>query len=334
MICKLIALTSCLLFAAVARAEEPMFHNPLVEQRADPFAYRHTDGFYYFTATMPEYDRIELRRAKSLDELGKSEAKTIWQKHATGPMGAHIWAPEIHFIDGKWFLYFAAGDATKVWDIRMYALSNASPNPLEGEWKEEGQITTDWESFSLDATTFAHKGQRYLSWAQHDPKLGGNTCLYIARMSSPTTIVGPQVRLSRPELPWETVGFKVNEGPAFLAHGDKVFISYSASATDANYCVGLLAADANADLLDPTSWTKSPGPVFQTDAANRIFGPGHNCFTTMPDGTDVFVYHARDYREIQGDPLHDPNRETRAQLLRWTADGRPDFGQPTTRPAN
>ena len=42
---------------------------PLIEQRADPYIYRHTDGYYYFTASVPLYDRIELRRAKTIAEL-------------------------------------------------------------------------------------------------------------------------------------------------------------------------------------------------------------------------------------------------------------------------
>ncbi|MDA5483519.1 alpha-N-arabinofuranosidase, partial [Yersinia intermedia] len=40
---------------------EHNYPNPLIEQRADPFIYRHTDGYYYFTASVPEYDRLELR---------------------------------------------------------------------------------------------------------------------------------------------------------------------------------------------------------------------------------------------------------------------------------
>ncbi len=59
------------------------------------------------------------------------------------------------------------------------------------------------------------------------------------------------------------------------------------------------------------------------------FGPGHNSFTTTPDGrTDILVYHARNYERIQGDPLRNPDRATRAQILRWHADGTPDFGAP------
>jgi GH43 family beta-xylosidase len=310
-------------------AAEPAYPNPLVEQRADPHLTRHSDGWYYFMGTVPEYDRLELRRARTLAELPKAESKTIWRKHDRGAMGAHIWAPELHAIDGKWYVYFAAGAAEKVWDIRIYVLENAAANPLDGEWIERGQLKTNWESFALDATTFVHRGTRYLAWAQKDPKIRGNTNLYLAKMDSPTSIVGAQVMISKPDLPWEQIRYWVNEGPAFIARNGRVFITYSAAGTGAEYCLGLLSADENADLLDPKSWTKSPQPVFTTSEANGIFGPGHNSFTTSADGkTDLLVYHARNYGEIKGDPLHDPNRHTRVQPFTWRADGTPDFGLP------
>jgi len=307
-----------------APAAAPEWTTPLVRQRADPWVLR-ADDAYYFIATVPEYDRIELRRASSLGELGAAEAKVIWRKHASGPASHHIWAPELHRIGGKWYVYFAAGRAEDIWAIRMYVLECADADPLTGTWTERGQLTSNWESFSLDATTFEHRGTRYLVWAQHDPVFGGNTCLYIARMDTPWSITGKQIRITAPELPWEVIGFKVNEGPAVLVRNGKVFITYSASATDANYCIGLLTADENADLLDAASWKKSPVPIFASSGAARVFGPGHNSFTTLPDGRDVLVYHARDYRDIQGDPLNNPDRHTRASLVRWQADGTPAF---------
>lgn len=315
--------------SAAAMAEEPTFVNPIVRQRADPWVYLHTDGYYYFTASVPEYDRIELRRATTLQGLGDAEAKVVWRKHATGPMGAHIWAPEIHFIDGKWYVYFAAGGAEQVWHIRIYVLENASPNPLEGEWVERGQLDTGWESFALDATTFVHRGVRYLVWAQTDPVIKGNSSLYIAKMRSPLAIEGKAVRIATPEHAWEKQRYLVNEGPAVLHRNGKVFISYSASGTGPEYAMGLLTADEGSDPLDAASWVKSPEPVFQSNEAGRVFGPGHSSFTTTPDGKhDVLVYHARNYREIVGEPLYDPNRHTRAQVLRWKPDGTPDFGVP------
>jgi GH43 family beta-xylosidase len=312
-----------------AQSAVPTFvPNPLVRERADPHVFRHTDGWYYFTATVPEYDRIELRRARTIEGLATAEPKVIWRKHATGPMGAHVWAPEIHFIDGKWFIYFSAGEAEKIWNIRLYVLENAAANPLEGEWIERGQLKTGWESFTLDASTFALRGQRYLVWAQNDPAIKNNTNLYLARMDSPTSIVGSPVRLSQPEFAWEKIRYAVNEAPIALVSHGRVFITYSAAGTGAEYCLGLLWADEAADLLNQKSWHKSPTPVFVTSEANGVFGPGHNSFTTAPDGTDLIVYHARNFKEIVGDPLKDRNRHTRVQPFTWRADGTPDFGTP------
>jgi GH43 family beta-xylosidase len=260
--------------------------------------------------------------------LGAAVPVVVWRRHETGAMGSHIWAAELHRIDGKWYIYFAAGRADSVWNIRIYALENASPDPLRGTWVEKGQIDTGWESFALDATTFVHRGRRYLLWAQKDAAIRGNTNLYIAPMRDATTLGGPAVRLSKPELPWEIVGYWVNEGPAVLIRHGRVFLTYSASATDANYCMGMLVASDTSDLLDPHSWTKSAQPVFRSSAATGQWGPGHDSFTVDASGADVIVYHARTYRDIAGDPLHDPNRHTRAQYVRWHADGTPDFGEP------
>ncbi|MEV4564002.1 family 43 glycosylhydrolase [Nonomuraea sp. NPDC049419] len=306
------------------------YTNPIAARRADPHVFRHTDGYYYFTATVPEYDRIVLRRATTIQGLASAPETVIWRRHTSGEMGAHIWAPEIHFINGKWYVYFAAGRADDVWRIRMYVLENAAANPLTGTWTERGRITTPWDTFSLDATTFVAGGVRYLLWAQQEPGIATNSNLYIARMgANPWTITGTVTRLTVPTLTWETRGYKVAEGPAVLQRNGRLFLTYSASATDANYCVGLLTASASADPLQAASWTKSPNPVFASNAATSQYGPGHNSFTVSEDGqSDLIVYHDRNYRDISGDPLNDPNRRTRVQKVYWRTDGTPDFGIP------
>lgn len=299
---------------------------PIILQRADPWVYKHTDGYYYFSASVPEYDRIEIRRSKSINGLAEAPAITIWRKHDEGMLSANIWAPEIHYIDGKWYIYFAAARTTEtnegLFDHRIFVLENENENPLEGKWIEKGQLKTNWESFALDATTFEHNGVRYLVWAQKDPNIYGNSNLYIAKMKNPWTIEGEQIMIAEPEYDWEKIGFLVNEGPAVLNRNGKIFISYSASATDYNYCMGVLIADENSDLLNKDSWYKSVTPVLKTNAEEEIFGPGHSCFTVSEDGkTDMLVYHARNYKEIVGDPLYDPNRHTFVKELGYDEDG-------------
>ncbi|MDX6916628.1 family 43 glycosylhydrolase [Pectobacterium carotovorum] len=306
--------------------------NPLIEQRADPFILRHTDGQHYFIASVPEYDRLEIRRASSLEAFPHATPVTIWHKHEHGPLSALIWAPELHVINGKWYVYFAAAPTEAIKDglfqHRMFALECADSDPLKGSWIERGRIYTQFDTFSLDATHFEHRGKRYYLWAQKDPAIAGNSNLYLAEMENPWTLKGTPVMLSKPELPWEVIGFKVNEGPAVIKHGERLFITYSASATDENYCIGLLWANADDNLLNPTSWHKSQQPVFTTHRANRQFGPGHNSFTQTETGEDVLVYHARNYTEIEGDPLYDPNRHTRIKTFTWDRDGMPVFGEP------
>lgn len=315
---------------AIALAQAaPAWPNPLIPRRADPQLLRHGDGWYYLMATVPEYDRLELRRARSIAGLATAEPRVIWRRHEQGPMSRHIWAPELHFIDGRWFIYFSAGEAGDPWKIRLWVLENAAADPLQGEWTERGQIRTAWESFTLDATVFEHRGRRYMAWAQADPASHRHgTDLYLSRMKSPTELEGPQLRLSRPEYAWEQVRHHVNEAPAVLIHAGRVFMSYSAAGTGAEYCLGLLWADENADLMDAASWRKSPGPVFASSPENGIYGPGHNSFVTEPDGTVLNVYHARNYRDIVGDPLKDGGRAIRVQAVRFTAGGMPDFGLP------
>ncbi|MFL1013589.1 glycoside hydrolase family 43 protein [Flavisericum labens] len=328
-IAKLFVVSVCVLLNSNSLFSQNIeFNNPLAEKRADPWVHKSEDGTYYLIATVPEYDKIVLRKAATINGLKKAEEKVVWTRHKKGVMGHHIWAPELHKIDGVWYIYFAAGEAENVWNIRMWVLSNASENPMEGEWKEEGQIKTDIESFSLDATIFQHNDKRYMIWAQNVRGGKHGTALVLSEMASPTELVGPEVVITEPEFSWERMKYNVNEGPAVIQRNGKIFVTYSASATNSNYCLGLLWIDKDADILDASNWHKSPAPIFYTNEDLKRYGPGHNSFTTSEDGkTDIMIYHARDYNGIKGHELSDPNRATRARVVKWTPSGFPDFMQ-------
>ncbi len=304
---------------------------PLILQRADPCIRRH-GGKYYFTASVPAYDRIELRAADTIAGLATAPTVDVWHKPATGPLSELIWAPEIHHVFGQWRVYFAAAPSREIkhdlFQHRMYVITCTGSDPLTGRWSEPAQVDSGIDTFCLDATTFTHRGVTYYVWAQKGPGIPGNSNLYIAPMKDGTTLMGKPVLLSIPEQPWEKVGFLVNEGPSVIIRHGRVFLTYSASATDENYCMGLLHASEDANLLDRASWTKSPEPVFRSDPEHKIFGPGHNSFTQAEDGeTDLLVYHARNYTEIEGDPLWDPNRHTYVKPLQWSDAGLPIFGR-------
>ncbi|WP_455170320.1 glycoside hydrolase family 43 protein [Aegicerativicinus sediminis] len=306
-------------------------NKPIVLQRADPFIYKHSDGYYYFTGSVPTYDRIELRKAKTIEELQEAKTFDVWHKHDSGPMSQHIWAPEIHYLDGKWYIYFAASEVDNIWKLRPYVLVCSGNDPLNDQWKELGKMQAvdgdnkSFIDFSLDGTVFDHKGKRYFCWAE---KTGGQFAasnLYLAEMQSPIKLKTPQFMLTTPDYDWERVDFWVNEGPAVIKNQGKIYITFSASATGACYCMGLMEANEDADLLDRNSWKKSRYPVLKSDYEKNIYGPGHNSFTVNQDGTPLCVYHARDYEKIVGDPLYDPNRHARIMEVKFDDTGKPLF---------
>ena len=309
------------------------YNNPIVIERADPWVYKHNDGYYYFTGSVPGYQSIEVRRSKTLNGLQNGEIKTVWKAHNEGIQSELIWAPEIHYIRGKWYIYYAASNHAEIRDRdfhhRMFVLECDSENPLEGEWIEKGEIKTHQKSFAIDGTAFELNDKLYYVWCQLEPAITNNSNLYISEMENPWTLKGKILLLSVPEYDWECEGFKVNEGPAAIVKDDKVIITYSASATDHTYKMGMLWADINDDLLDGFSWHKSPEPVFQSSEKNQQFGPGHNSFTRDETDTyDLLVYHARPTKVNMGDPLNNPNRHARVQGFDWDENGLPVFGEP------
>jgi len=309
----------------------PVPVNPVVKQRADAQVFLSEDGWYYLTGSVPEYDRLVLRRSRTIAGLATAEERVLWRHLASGPLSGFIWAPEMHHIDGKWVMYFAAGPSgggEDVFRIRTWAVVCDGQDPMAGNWSVLGQFEAPWDSFNLDSTSFVHRGQRYFLWAQREPGIETNSNLYLAPMASALKLARKPVRLSIPTLDWEIQGFKVNEAPAVLARNGRLFVTYSASATDARYCLGMLTVRDDVDLMDEKNWTKSPEPVFVSSSVTQVYGPGHNSFTVDERGRDVLVYHGRDYAEIKGDPLFDPNRHTRVQRIYYRADGTPDFGIP------
>lgn len=332
-----------------ASTKTTLSNKPIVLQRADPFIYKHTDGYYYFTGSVPTYDAIELRRAKSIDELQNAETFRVWEKHKSGPMSRHVWAPEIHYLDGKWYVYFAASEEEDIWKLRPYVLECTGQDPLHDKWIELGQMQAadadpkSFTDFSLDGTVFEHKNKRYFCWAE---KTGGQFAasnLYLAEMESPIKLKTVQFMLTTPDYDWERIGFWVNEGPAVIKNKGKIYITFSASATGACYSMGMMEADEKADLLDRNSWKKSRYPVLKTNEAKKIYGPGHNSFTVDKNGEPLVIYHARDYekavgdpkvvpvtdkrplKEIIADPLYDPNRHARMMKLKFDENGKPVF---------
>lgn len=308
------------------------FTNPLLAAGADPWCI-YKEGYYYYTHTTG--NNITVWKTKNIADLKTAERKIVFTPPPTGPYSKEIWAPEIHFLRGKWYIYFAADSGNNV-DHRLWVLENSSQDPLQGQWVMKGKLSTPGDKWSIDGTVYEHENNLYLLWSGWEGDVNGQQNIYIAAMSDPWTVTGERVKLSSPELEWETHGdlnnpndvphVNVNEGPQILRHGDKLHLIYSASGcwTD-NYCLGMLSTAANSNILNAASWNKFPEPVFRQHPANGVYAPGHNSFFKSADGQeDWILYHAND-KPGQGCGKF---RSPRAQKFTWKADGTPDFGVP------
>lgn len=308
------------------------FINPLLPSGADPWVTQ-KDGIYYYMHTTG--NRLVLWKTKNIAELPTAEQKTIWQPPVATAYSKDIWAPEIHFINGKWYVYFAADDGNNK-THRLYVLENDSPDPLSGTWTFKGKIVEPADKWAIDGSVFEHKGEWYMVWSGWETDENGRQDIYISKMKNPWTMAGHRVRVSSPTLNWERNGdlnnagnprhVDVNEGPEVLKHKDKVFLIYSASGcwTDF-YALGMLSIPANGNLLDSASWTKNPVPVFKQTPEKGVYAPGHNSFFKSPDGKEDWILYHANSKPGQGCGRY---RSPRAQKFTWTKSGMPDFGEP------
>lgn len=290
------------------------FQNPL-NQGPDPWMI-YFEGNYYLTTT--QHDCIRMWKAPTLSGLKTDSAVTVWTDNH--PDRSHgIWAPEFHFINGRWYLYYTAMAATKVDTThRMHVLESAGKDPL-GPYTYKGRIfDASNDQYAIDGSVFQHPGdgQWYFLWAAHPGHV-----INIARMASPWTLATAGIVISASGFGCE----EVREGPVVLKRNSKLFLTYSACDTGKpDYKIGMLIADESADVMDPNSWHQHPCPVFERNDSAGVFGPGHHGFFQSPDKTeDWIVYHAKGTSQYTYE-----GRTTRAQKFEWNSDGTPNFGRP------
>jgi GH43 family beta-xylosidase len=308
-------------------AQVAIFSNPLYAG-ADPWVVRH-DGWYYLCQAGPG-GRLEVWRSQTLTERG--ECRVVWTPPPSGWNRAQVWAPELHYLRGRWHIYYAASDGRNA-NHRMGVLEAVSDDP-QGSYVDRGMLYTGDDPagrrdnrWAIDGTVLDLRGQLYFIWSgwagQRDIQH-----LYLSKMFGACSVKGGRVLLCANDChPWECVGERrqsrgLHEGPQVLHRNGRVFLIYSCSGSwEPTYKLGMLYMDESADPTDPASWHKLDRPVFES--TRDVFGVGHCCFTTSPDGSeDWILYHSKRFRS------HGWDRVVRAQPFTWDAAGFPVFGSP------
>jgi GH43 family beta-xylosidase len=216
-----------------------------------------------------------------------------------------VWAPEMHRVGGRYYVYFAGGGNG------IHVLT--ADRPL-GPYAYVKEIVPGQSA--IDPTLLRHAGRLYLLYVSH-------SSIYILPLADPLTPQGPAAAVCTASLPWEG---SIAEAPEILTHAGRTFLIYSARGAETpDYCYGLCELMPGADPTRPGSWVKRPTPVFTRYSGpdGVVYGPGHGAFTVSPDGReDWMVYHAK----LNPAPNYD--RDLRMQRYTWGADGMPVFGHP------
>jgi GH43 family beta-xylosidase len=303
---------------------ETTFTNPLLNG-ADPWVYL-KDGTYYYLHTMG--NSIRLWKTDALSKIASAQAVTVFTPTSGQPNSRNIWAPEIFFLDNKWYIYYTAGNGEDR-SQRTWVLENSNADPTTGTWVDKGRIfSTDRDFWAIDGTVLEYNNSRYFLWAGR-PDVNNvdlTQKIYIAKMSNPWTLEGSSTLLTSPQFQWERNGFGVNEAPQVLTINNKVFMTYSASfcGTD-DYALGMLSLNQNGNPLNINDWVKRDQPVFTKKPQSGAYGPGHNSFFKSPDGKENWIIYHANSSPNQG---CSDQRNIRIQKFSVGADGAPIFGEP------
>jgi GH43 family beta-xylosidase len=324
-----LALLDFLLCAGPAEAEPPphYFANPIGEH-ADPWIIQ--DQGHYLACFSEANCAISIHMSDRLTVLGPKHV--VWIAPASGPASKEVWAPELHLLDGRWYVYFAASDGQNK-DHRAWVLQSSGSDPF-GPYSLHGPLYTgddpDLSSrnrWAIDLTVFELRNRLYAIWSGWQDEQDIQH-LFIAPMKDPLTMAAPRVRLcANDDFLWERVdespqGRGLNEAPEVLQHDRRTFVAYSCSGSwQPSYKIGLLELKPGTDPLQPADWIKYPKPAFESTATT--YGVGHNSFVKSPDrAEDWLIYHAKMDRQDGW------RRAVFAQPFNWSADGFPEFGRP------
>ena len=305
------------------------FVNPIGEG-ADPWIVRDEKNRRYLWCFSEGNRAIAVHTSDRISALGAKHV--VWSAPKEGPYSKEVWAPELHFLEDRWHIYFAASDG-KNENHLTYVLRSKTDDPL-GEYELHGPMMTkegdDGEGpnlWAIDMTVMKHKGKLYGLWSGWDAPGTDRQYLYIAPMISPVQLGGPRVRIcSNDDYPWEFTeengkGRGLNEGPQVLQTGKRTLVMFSCGASWLKtYKLGMLELIGD-DPLKSNSWKKHAKPVF--DRTEETYGVGHSCFVKSPDGTQWWhVFHAKRDRKPGW------RRAIFTQPMTINAEGYPEFSVP------
>lgn len=292
-----------------SRAVFNKFNNPLY-QGQDPFVTYH-DGYYYFVSSsnLDSNNKVYVSKSRTLTDQG--EKVLVFDSMGTQ---TRIFAPEIFFFNGKWYIYYCADRQDYGYQHMATVLESTTSDP-QSPFIDKGAIYAGENGVykqANDFTVFDHQGQLYAVWGT----LGAGEPIgpAIAPMDNPYTI-----SVDRSFLPGGG-----GEGPRVLQKDGKVFITMSEGDYASNGYRLSYFMNTDGNILNPSSWSRT-NDVFV--ATSEVSGPARAGFVKSADGTeDWMIYHSRVYKDTGRNWW----REVNIKKFDWNPDVTPNFGQPVS----
>jgi len=279
--------------APILRYTNPVFPH----EAADPFVLKHCGEYWCFTTglqpdgrafgVLHSPDLVHWRRAGSAMDPLPGE-------------GPNYWAPEVSYLEGVFYLYYAVGD-----EEQMHLRVATAEHPA-GPFQDRG-IRLTAQPFAIDPHVLnAGDGQRYLFYAtdflDHD-RIGTGTVMdrlldpfHLEGKPRPVTLakydwqVFDPARASKGGVRWHTI-----EG-SFVLGRDGLYYQMFSGGNWQNHTYGVSYATTRR-LDREGEWDQYCDgekvlPILRTLPELGVIGPGHNSVVRGPDNQSLYcVYH-------------------------------------------
>ncbi len=176
--------------------DDNIFQNPILETGADPWMFQHQDQYYYCGSDNKSSIFVSSTGDPAL--IAEADRVLVWKAPKGKAYSHQTWAPELYFLDGRWYIYFAASNGRNS-SHRLYVLEADLPF---GPYRLKGQISPATDRWAIDGTIIDHDdGERYFVWSGWDGMTNVQQNLYISRMLNPWTLVSSKTLLTTRKIP-------------------------------------------------------------------------------------------------------------------------------------
>ncbi|HWA25061.1 MAG TPA: arabinan endo-1,5-alpha-L-arabinosidase [Lacunisphaera sp.] len=342
-------LIACLLPALALHAQTPAAPfpeqpaGPLIDVPAhDPVMIRERGVYYLFhtglgIAVWSSPDRMHWTREKPV-----FAAPPTWAVAAVPTFKGHIWAPDISFHDGRYYLYYSVSAFGKNTSCIGVATNvTLDPRDPRFKWEDHGKViqsvpgVTNWNAIDPNLVT-GDDGTPWLAFGSFWEglklvRLTPDRLAPAEPIDHLPTIASRKTDPAAPNPPAPSgnpvdAGGNAIEAPFIFKHGGLYYlfasIDYCCRGEKSTYkmIVGR-AKSVTGPYVDRTGQplARGGGTILLTGDA-KWYGVGHNS-TYNFDGTDYLVFHGYDASDPKG------RSKLRIEKLVWDAEGWPAVGK-------